>query len=57
MIHSSGQIAVGDQGNNRIQVFNPDGSYVRHWGSFGDGDLQFRQLTDLALYGDFYLYN
>ena len=28
-----GKIYVADSGNNRIQVFNPDGSFLRQWGS------------------------
>ncbi|MBN1316817.1 MAG: TIGR03663 family protein, partial [Anaerolineales bacterium] len=32
-IGSDGLIYVADAGNNRIQVFNSDGSFVRTWGS------------------------
>ena len=33
----------------RVQVFRPDGTYVRGWGTFGDGPLQFKRPMNLAL--------
>ncbi|MBL4845192.1 MAG: SMP-30/gluconolactonase/LRE family protein [Planctomycetes bacterium] len=33
----------------RVQVFRPDGTYVRSWGTFGDGPLQFKRPMNLAL--------
>ncbi len=35
-----GRIYVADSGNNRIQVFNPDGSFLRQWGSTCHLDTQ-----------------
>ena len=32
-VDDKGQIYVADSGNNRIQVFNPDGTFLRQWGS------------------------
>ena len=34
-------IYVTDLSNNRIQVFGMDGSFIRKWGSWGNGDGQF----------------
>lgn len=33
----------------RVQVFRPDGTYVRGWGTFGKGELQFKRPMNLAL--------
>lgn len=33
----------------RVQVFRPDGTYVKGWGTFGDGELQFKRPMNLAL--------
>jgi DNA-binding beta-propeller fold protein YncE len=30
-----GRVYVGDRGNNRIQIFEPDGTYVTSWAQFG----------------------
>ena len=30
--HKTGNIAVADSGNNRVQLFSPDGSYLREYG-------------------------
>lgn len=48
----------GDNGNHRIQVFNPDGTYkatLGTTGSAGTGDNQFYGPAHIAIYGD-YLY-
>ena len=37
-LDAAGNAYVGDQGNNRIQVFTSAGAFVRQWGS-GDGPL------------------
>jgi outer membrane protein assembly factor BamB len=36
-----GLVYVADVGNGRVQVFQPDGTFVRKFGSFGDGGGQF----------------
>jgi hypothetical protein len=44
-----------DVGNHRIQVYNPDGSYLTTIGtpgSFGSTPLQFRGPRHIAVYGD-----
>ncbi len=61
-VDSQGLIYVADSGNNRIQVFNPDGSFVRQWGSLckldtqegcqGAGDGQFNEPWGIAVGAD-----
>ena len=31
-VDGEGRIYVADSGNNRVQVFNPDGTFIREWG-------------------------
>lgn len=40
-VGATGRVFVADTGNNRIQVFESDGTFVRKWGSTGSGDSQF----------------
>ena len=42
-------VYVADCHNHRIQVFNFDGSFVRKWGSFGQGDGQFHYPCEVAV--------
>lgn len=42
-------IYVTDLGNNRIQRFNPDGSYNAQWGSAGIGNSQFNKPRGIYL--------
>lgn len=61
-VDSQGRIYVADSGNNRIQVFNPDGSFVRQWGSTckldtkegcqGTGEGQFNEPWGIAVGAD-----
>lgn len=37
-IGPDGNIYLSDTWNHRIQVFTPDGNFVRMWGTFGQGD-------------------
>ena len=34
-IDSGGRVFVGDRGNNRIQIFGPDGRFLAEWKQFG----------------------
>lgn len=48
---------VADAFNNRVQVFTPDGRYLRHWGGIGFGVGSawpgwFRLAKELAFDGD-----
>ena len=54
-IGPDGLIYVADSANHRIQVFDPDGQFVRGWGSFGTGSGQFNEPWGLAI-DDQYLY-
>ena len=38
--------------NNRVQVFDLDGTYLRQWGRRGGGDGQFKFPFGIAVYGD-----
>lgn len=42
-----GSIVVSDPGNTRISVFAADGSFLRSWGSRGEGPGEFRSLSRL----------
>ncbi len=51
-IASDGKVYVADKGNNRIQVFEQDGTFVRKWGSGGSGDGNFSGPHRIAIGGD-----
>jgi hypothetical protein len=38
----SGEVFVADTDNNRIEVFDSAGNFLRKWGALGGGDGQFR---------------
>lgn len=44
-----GNLFVVDQGNNRIQVLDPEGQFLGKLGTEGNGDGQFRQPHGLAV--------
>lgn len=44
-----GNIYVGDTGNNRIQKFSQNGTFLIGWGTAGSNDSQFQGLHDIAL--------
>jgi len=48
---------VSEYGNDRIQVFGPQGRFLRKWGSEGNGDGEFSQPQGLAIdsEGDVYV--
>ena len=41
-VDDQGYIIVGDSGNNRIQVFEPDGTFLKAFGSWGSQDGEFK---------------
>ena len=48
----SGTIYVADNGNKRIQVFGPDGAYIRALGREGQGPGEFASLWRMTIAGD-----
>ena len=48
-VGSDGMVYVVDSGNARIQVFTPQGRFVRQFGSYGSGKGQFIHPFDLAV--------
>lgn len=44
-----GALYIADGENNRIQVFEPSGAYLRSWGVAGIGDGQFQFPMDVAI--------
>ena len=52
---STDEVFVADFGNNRIQAFRLDGSFVRSWGSRGSAPGQFHGPRGLAVHGDLVL--
>jgi len=58
-VDAEGKIYVADSGNNRVQVFNADGSFLRQWGSLckldtgegceGGGQGQFSEPWGIAV--------
>jgi DNA-binding beta-propeller fold protein YncE len=48
VLGSSGEVAVADQYNHRVQIFDSEGKYKRQFGTKGKEDCQFFCPTDLA---------
>ena len=48
-VDSHGLVYVSDSGNARIQVFTPEGRFVRQFGSFGEGGGQFHFPAGVAV--------
>ncbi|XP_045192205.1 E3 ubiquitin-protein ligase TRIM71-like [Mercenaria mercenaria] len=46
--HKEGYILVADRSNNRVQAFNPDGSYHHHFGAAGTRNGQFDRPAGVA---------
>ncbi len=51
-VDEQGYIFVADSGNNRIQIFNPDGTYLRSFGKWGSGGAEFKGLEGIAVNGN-----
>jgi len=51
-VGADGLVYVADSGNARVQVFTPEGRFLRQFGSFGSGQEQFQQPVSLAVDGD-----
>jgi len=56
-VGTDGKVYVSDSGNARVQVFTPQGRFVRQFGSFGSGKGQFQRPYHLAVdaTGDVYV--
>jgi gliding motility-associated-like protein len=48
-VNAAGQTFVSDGLNNRIEIFNADGSYANQFGTVGTGNTQFNQPYGIAL--------
>src|SRR6476620_6112686 len=46
---ANNNIYVVDSGNNRIQEFDNNGTFLTQWGSIGSGDMQFNKPTGIAV--------
>jgi sugar lactone lactonase YvrE len=46
-----GTLFVADVGNHRVQRFDPSGTFVSEWGSFGSGEGQFADAMQIATNG------
>jgi hypothetical protein len=46
-----GSVYVSDSGNGRVEVFTPQGRFVRQFGTYGSGQGQFLTPSDLAVDG------
>src|SRR5207253_7921422 len=46
-----GSLFVADEGNSRIEKFDPTHAFVKAWGSFGSGDGQFADPNQIATNG------
>jgi len=55
-IDSAGNIYVLDSDNNRVQVFDSAGTFIRKWGTAGTGDGQFNGPWGLAVGLDDHVY-
>lgn len=48
-VDDQGYILVADSGNNRIQIFHPDSTFLRAFGCWGSGDGEFKGLEGIAV--------
>ena len=51
-VGTDGSVYVADSGNQRVQVFEPDGGFKGQWGSLGTAEGQFLDCMDLAVAPD-----
>jgi DNA-binding beta-propeller fold protein YncE len=55
-IDSQGRVYVSESWGNRIQVFTSEGIYLTGWAGKEIDDIEFENVYDLALDGDYFLY-
>jgi tripartite motif-containing protein 71 len=51
-VDRGGKIIVADSGNNRIQVFSGDGTFLTKWGSEGKTDGQLKMPHSVGVDGE-----
>ncbi|GIT02223.1 MAG: hypothetical protein CM1200mP27_08480 [Chloroflexota bacterium] len=51
-VGDDGNVYVSDRDNNRIQVFDSQGKFLRKWGGFGSGDGELRWPQGIAISND-----
>lgn len=51
-VDKDGNVYVADTWNNRIQIFDADGEFIRAWGKNGDGPGYFARPKGIAIDGD-----
>jgi len=44
-----GHVYVADQNNHRVQYFDLTGAFANKWGTYGDGNMQFKTPQDVAV--------
>ena len=47
--YSADRIYVADSYNNRIQIFDSNGNFVKMWGSYGTGNTNFKSPAGLEV--------
>ena len=50
------RLHIADEGNNRVTVFDSDGTFVRKWGELGSGEGQFDGPSGIAIDSDDHYY-
>lgn len=48
VLSSSNEVAIVDECNNRVQIFDSEGQYLRQFGTYGGGDGQFKSPDTIA---------
>jgi DNA-binding beta-propeller fold protein YncE len=51
-VDEDGNLYVSDTWNNRVEVFDPDGNFIRTFGKAGDGPGYFARPKGIAIDGD-----
>jgi DNA-binding beta-propeller fold protein YncE len=49
-VDASGHIYVVDHGNDRIEKFDSNGTFITAWGSLGTSNGQFNEVTDVTVF-------
>jgi tripartite motif-containing protein 71 len=51
-VDDKGRVWIADFGNSRLRIFDADGGYLGGWGGLGNGNLQFREPSAVAIRGN-----